>query len=203
MIVEIEGLVGEKRPGWVVIRTAAGLGYGLEIPRETEEQVPAVGTSTRLLTHLIVREDQWRLMGFATETERSVFLDLLDVNGVGAKGALSLMSHLGVARLREAIFAGEWQALKGASGIGAKIAQRVQLELMGRWAKNADPSPVLTPAPGASPVTAVPQDEVVLALVSLGYRPDEAEMAVRQVEAEDEATKLRLALRALDRGRSR
>lgn len=203
MIIEISGTVGSKRPGYVVVRTAGGLGYGLDVPRETEQGIPDVGQSIRLYTHLIVREDQWRLMGFMREEERDLFLDLIDVNGVGAKAALALMSHLGVGRLQAAVLAGEWQSLKGAPGIGAKIAQRVQLEMMGRWAKSAEASPVLSPS--AQPVRPTPQDEVVMALVSLGYRVDEAEAAVREVgeESGDDAARLRLALKALDRGRSR
>ncbi|MCL5117067.1 MAG: Holliday junction branch migration protein RuvA [Firmicutes bacterium] len=202
MIVEIEGVVGDRRPGYVVLRTAGGLGYGLDVPRETELKIPGVGERVRLYTHLIVREDQWRLIGFSMEAERAVFLDLLEVNGVGAKGALSLMSHLGIQRLREVVLTGDWKALKGASGIGAKIAQRVQLELMGRWAKSADESPVLSPAPAAA-AAAPAADDVVLALVSLGYRADEAEAAVRQAVAEEPEARLRQALQALDRGRAR
>ncbi|NMP22356.1 Holliday junction branch migration protein RuvA [Sulfobacillus harzensis] len=201
MIVEISGTIGEKRTGWVVIRTSSGLGYGLDVPRETEEKLPGTGEAVRLFTHLMVREDQWRLIGFATEAERDVFLDLLEVNGVGVRGALSLMSHLGIGRLRDAVLTGDWKSLKGAPGVGAKIAQRVQLELMSRWAKSADQSPVLVPDP--RPTSAEGEDEVVLALVNLGYRPEEAQLALQQVQADDEATRLRLALKALDRGRAR
>lgn len=201
MIVEIEGTIGEKWPGYVVIRTASGLSYGLDVPRETEDKLPAVGEAARLFTHLLVREDYWRLIGFATGREREVFLELLEVNGVGAKGALALMSHLGIGRLREAVLLGDWKALKGAPGVGAKIAQRVQLELMGRWAKSADPGPLLTPA--EAPPTAPPEDEVISALVGLGYRMEEAQLAVKEIPSGDDATRLRLALKALDRGRTR
>ncbi len=201
MIVEIEGSIGEKRPGYVVIRTASGLSYGLDIPRETEDKLAGVGEVAHLFTHLLVREDHWRLIGFASVREREVFLDLLEVNGVGAKGALALMSHLGIGRLREAVFVGDWKALKGAPGVGAKIAQRVQLELMGRWAKSADPGQLLVPT--EAPANVQPEDEVVSALVGLGYRVEEAQLAVKEIPSGDDATRLRLALKALDRGRTR
>ncbi len=199
MIVEIEGVVGEKRPGFVVIRTAQGLGYGVEVPRETEQKLPALGEKARLFTHLVVREDQWRLIGFESPGERQVFQDLLNVNGVGIKGALALLSHLGVKRLRQAVLAGDWKDLKGAPGVGAKIAQRVQLELMGRWLKASEVESRFQAPAQSSAVT----DEVALALVSLGYQASEAEAALSQVSAEQPEERLRLALKALDRGRAR
>jgi Holliday junction DNA helicase RuvA len=202
MIVEIEGTVGERHPGYVVVRTAGGLGYGLEVPRETEMLLSGPGERVRLYTHLIVREDQWRLIGFATEAERAVFLDLLDVNGVGVKGALSLMSHLGLARLRQVVLAGDWKELKGAPGVGAKIAQRVQLELAGRWTKGSEPAAVLSPLSDYEP-TSGPEDDVMTALISLGYQPGEAREALKLAVAEEPEVRLREALRALDRGRRR
>lgn len=202
MIVEIEGAIGERHPGYVVIHTSGGLGYGVEVPRETDERLPLPGDRVRLFTHLIVREDQWRLIGFSSGAEREVFRDLLEVNGVGIKGALSVMSHLGVDHLRQAVLTGEWKALKQAPGIGAKIAQRIQLELMSRWLKSAEPGalpgPVGLPAAGGMPERT---DEVVMALTSLGYQVAEAEAAVAQVSAEAPEERLRLALKALDRGR--
>lgn len=197
-------MVSEKRPGYAVIMTAQGLAYGVEVPRETEQRIPAAGERTHLYTQLIVREDQWRLIGFASPSEREVFQDLLDVNGVGIKGALSVMSHLGIERLRQAVLSGEWKELQAASGIGPKIAQRIQLELMGRWVKGAEPGSL--PGPRGYPLTfggESPADEVVAALVSLGYQAGEAEAALRAVSAEEPEQRLRLALKALDRGRTR
>lgn len=198
MIVEIEGVIGERRPGLVVIRTASGLGYGVEVPRETEERMPPLGEWVRLYTYLLIREDQWRLMGFSSTEERQVFQDLLEVTGVGIKGALSVMSHLGVERLRQAVLSGDWKELKGAAGIGAKIAQRIQLELMGRWVKSPTAGTV---AEGRFP-TVEPShtDEVITALMGLGYQLAEAEAAVRLVTADTPEDRLRAALKSLDRG---
>ena len=203
MIVEIEGAVGERRPGFVVIHTSGGIGYGVEVPRETEERLPGLGERVRLYTQLIIREDQWRLIGFYTAAEREVFRDLLDVNGVGIKGALSVMSHLGVEHLRQSVLSGEWKVLKQAPGIGAKIAQRIQLELMSRWLKSAEPGTMPGPAPLASLGPQDQTDEVVVALISLGYQIAEAEAALAQVSANAPEERLRLALKALDRGRAR
>lgn len=201
MIVEIEGILGEKRAGYAIIRTSGGLGYGVEVPHETEMTLPNVGERTRLYTHLIIREDTWRLIGFSTEIERMVFLDLLDVNGVGVKGALSVMSHLGVERLRQVVLSGDWKELKGSPGIGTKIAQRIQLELLGRWGNSEERDALMVTAPVAS--ASPTEDDVVSALVSLGYHLAEAQDAVRGVRADAPQERLREALRALDRGRAR
>lgn len=203
MIVEIEGVVGEKQPGMVVVRTSGGLSYGVEVPGETEQHIGSLGSSVHLYTHLIVREDQWRLIGFHEITEKVVFQELLEVNGVGIKGALSVMSHLGIKGLQEAVLAGDWQTLKGAPGIGAKIAQRIQLELMGRWAKSSQALNVANAAgPPTAPSTAR-EDEVLAALTSLGYQRLEAESVVRELSASAPEARLREALKALDRGRAR
>ncbi|MCY0880256.1 MAG: Holliday junction branch migration protein RuvA [Firmicutes bacterium] len=197
MIVEIEGTLRSKSHGYVVIQTPGGLAYGVEIPRETEEVLPAVGESVRLFTHLLIREDQWRLMGFATEAERRVFLDLMAVNGVGVKGALAVMSQLGVAALRRAVESGNWKAITEAPGIGAKIAQRIQLELQGRWAAGKEAlADAAGPAPGAA------EDEVVLALEALGYQAREVAGVLGRLPAGPPEERLRAALRALDRGRA-
>ncbi|MCY0897941.1 MAG: Holliday junction branch migration protein RuvA [Firmicutes bacterium] len=200
MIVGIEGIVHAKSPGYVVLRTAGGLAYGVEVPEETERMLPAEGGPVHLYTHLVIREDQWRLIGFATEHERSVFLDLIAVNGVGIKGALSVMSALGVAALERAVEAGNWKALTEAPGIGAKIAQRIQLELKTRWARHR---------PGGhghleeeSPLVRQ-EDDVVLALQALGYQGREVEAVLAQLPQGTPEERLRQALRALDRGRSR
>ena len=203
MIVEIEGVMGDKHPGMVVIHTAQGLGYGVEVPRETEQRLPARGEKVHLFTHLIVREDQWRLIGFYAVEERQVFQDLLEVNGVGIKGALSVMSHLGVERLRRAVFNGEWKELKGASGIGAKIAQRIQLELASRWVKGSETPGMAWQAGAPLQEPEAEGDEVVTALISLGYDRGEAEAAIRGLAVEQPEDRLREALKALDRGRAR
>ncbi len=203
MIVEIEGIVGDRQAGMAVIHTAQGLGYGVEVPRETEQRLPSRGERVRLFTHLIVREDQWRLIGFYSAEERQVFQDLLEVNGVGIKGALSVMSHLGIERLRRTVFNGEWKELKGASGIGAKIAQRIQLELASRWVKGSDTSSTVWDPGAIGEESEAEGDDVVAALVSLGYERGEARAAVRDLADGSPEDRLRQALRALDRGRAR
>lgn len=200
MIVELEGIVKSHRPGYVVLQTASGVGWGIDVPQETEDSLPRVGETVHLYTHLVIREDQWRLIGFASERERLTFLDLIGVNGVGIKAALSLMSHLGLDRLRQAVLTGEWKALQEAPGIGAKIAQRVQLEMSGRWSKDDD-----APARSKGQTLAAQNqtDEVLFALVSLGYGAQEAQLALDTATAQSTEERLRQALKALDRGRMR
>jgi Holliday junction DNA helicase RuvA len=203
MIVEIEGVVGDQEPGLVVIQTAQGLGYGVEVPLETAQKLPARGERVRLYTHLVIREEQWRLIGFTSVAERQVFRDLLEVQGVGVKAALSLMSHLGLEALRRAVLKGEWEQLKKAPGIGAKTAQRIQLELSGRWSKDAVVRSVESASDTPPTAAALPLDDVVLALMSLGYGADEAQAALTLVTADNPQDRLRRALQTLDRGRVR
>lgn len=196
MIVELKGIFVSYDPPLCVV-DVGGVGYGVEIAARTARELPRPGQPVHLLTHLIVREDGWRLIGFGSPAERQRFLDVMAVNGVGVKSALALLDHLGVEGLEDAVRRGRWQLLKEVPGIGAKLAQRVQLELTGKWGPAAvdDAAPVAAGAPAAG-------DELVDALVGLGYSVREASAAVEQIPAEgDPAERLRAALRRLDHRR--
>ncbi|AEJ41661.1 Holliday junction DNA helicase motor protein [Sulfobacillus acidophilus TPY] len=195
MIVQVAGTLTAAQPGYVIVM-AHGLGLGLDIPRETYERLPGVGSPVQLFTHLIVREDQWRLIGFATERERAVFLDLIDISGVGVKAALSVMSQLGIQGLAEAVRQGQWKLIQKAPGIGAKMAQRIQLELGTKWGGTTEVLAEPALPPDAGPV----DDEVLEALRLLGYQDGEARRALGQVTAEEATERLRQALRWLGGG---
>src|SRR5439155_18322936 len=92
MIALVSGDVAVRRPDHVVIDTASGVGYRLNVSAHTLRQVPAVGGEVRLHTHLVVREDGMTLYGFATEEERDLFLALVGVQSVGPKVALAILS---------------------------------------------------------------------------------------------------------------
>lgn len=195
MIVELNGVLRFRSPGYCVVEVA-GVGYGLDVPRETEHRLGGVGDAVHLYTHLIVREDGWRLVGFASPDERQSFIDVLGVSGVGVKGALALLSHLGVDGLRTAVRDGRWQRLKEAPGVGPKLAQRVVLELSGKW----QASPGAVSPDGPQPGGEETGDEVVTLLVSLGYSVAEASAALKDVpEGLLPEERVREALRRLDR----
>lgn len=172
----IHGRVLVREPARVVVE-AGGLGYLLHVPLGTFDALPAVGAEVRLLLHLVVREDEWRLYAFATAREREAFRDLLRVSGVGPALALVLLSGLGHDALLEAVRSGDVRALVRVKGVGKKTAERVVVELKERWAAGAE-------APG---VTLAPQGvagDAVRALVALGLEPAEA---ARRLEALGEA----------------
>lgn len=196
MIYELTGRIAAKAPGEVVLNVH-GIGFGLSVSSRTEERVGAVGERAHLFTHLIVREDEWRLIGFFESEERECFLGLTAVNGVGPKLALAILGGMGVERLEAAVREGEWQRLKEIPGVGAKLAQRIQLELSSRWEPR-----LKKPGTVAPETERTAEDPVVGGLLGLGYSAAEAEEALAGLDAAlGEGERLRMALRRLDRGK--
>ncbi len=198
MIVELRGRLLSKDEESCVI-DVGGVGYGIEMSHRSLDRVGEIDQTVHVFTHLVVREDVWRLIGFATRGERQCFLDMLQVNGVGIKAGLALLGHLGVEGLHAAVGSGQWKQLKEAPGIGAKLAQRIQLELSNKWQVQLtdSSSPILESA------TPDPLDEVLAGLLSLGYTLEESSLALKQLPGDlvDPSRRLREALRLLDRTR--
>ena len=168
----IQGRVAVREPARVVIE-AAGLGYVLQVPLGTYESVPAPGAETRLLVHLVVREDEWRLFGFATARERGLFRDLLRVSGVGPAAALAMLSGLGADALVEAVTQEDVRALTRVKGVGKKTSERVVLDLKEAWSAQRGPG---GRAAGVAP-SGVDAD-AVRALEALGLESAEAQRRV-------------------------
>jgi holliday junction DNA helicase RuvA len=145
-----------------------------------------------LCTYLYVREDALQLFGFVSSEEQDLFEQILNVSGIGPKGALALVGSMPAAALRQAIQAGDVDRLKRAPGVGAKTAQRLVLELRGKLAPG-----VAGVAPSGSP-----EAELAEALGALGSTPAEIELAVnylRGIELPVEE-RLRRALQFLAEG---
>ena len=173
MIASVEGTLALREPSGIVIATAGGTGYQVEVPLGVFERLPALGSKLQLHTELVVREDAWSLYGFDTVLERAVFRRLLGASGVGARIALAMLSALGPDRTVRAIREKDLAALASVPGIGKKKAERLVLELGDRL----DDLPV---SPGAgSGGGASPSADAVRALAALGYPAAAAENAVR------------------------
>jgi len=129
----IEGKFEQQTPSYIVVN-AGGVGYHIEISLTTFADLKEK-TQGRVLTHLIVREDERILFGFSTKTERDLFRMLLSVNGIGAGTARMLLSSLNCRELLSAIGEGNVVAIKQVKGIGEKTAQRVVLELRDKISK--------------------------------------------------------------------
>ncbi|SHL93036.1 Holliday junction DNA helicase subunit RuvA [Nitrosospira sp. Nsp11] len=178
MIGRITGVLLEKFPPLVLV-DIQGLGYEIDVPMSTFYNLPAIGARITLHTHLVVREDVHLLFGFATEGERQAFRQLVKISGVGARTALALLSGLSVADLHHAVAAQDSGRLIKIPGIGKKTAERLLLELRDKldlgMAGAADASGV-----GLMTTSA---NDVLNALLSLGYNDREANWAVKQLPA--------------------
>ena len=178
MIVFLDGVLAEKEPTRVVV-DVGGVGYEAAIPLSSYDRLPAIGQRVRLLTVPVVREDAHLLFGFMTAEERELFLLLTSVNGIGPKLGLAVLSGLSVRDLKAAIAAGDVKRLSGISGIGKKTAERLVLEMRDKLGKG-DLAEALTSGNAPGPADAKLRD-AYLALVSLGYKPADAQRMVRDV----------------------
>jgi Holliday junction DNA helicase RuvA len=191
MIARLKGILIEKTPPHVVI-DCNGVGYECEVPMSTFYNLPAIGESITILTHFVVREDAQLLYGFGTERERATFRQLLKVNGVGAKSALSILSGLSVEDLIQAIALQETGMLTRVPGVGKKTAERLLLELKDKFSVEG-----LT---GASNLPKSAASDVLNALVSLGYNEKEAVLAVKQLAPDVGVSEgIKLALKSLSK----
>lgn len=174
MIGRLTGILIEKNPPQVLIE-ARGVGYEVDVPMSTFYNLPAIGEPTTLLTHFAVREDGHFLYGFASEAERFAFRQLIRISGVGARTALAVLSGLSVGDLAQAVAHQESGRLVKVPGIGKKTAERLLLELKG---KLADALPVAARAVDDS------RNDILNALLALGYNEREASAAMKQLPAE-------------------
>ncbi len=175
MIASLQGTLREKRPTEIVVEVE-GIGYALSIPVSTFEWLGEVGSSVRLLTHLVVREDALQLFGFASSEERETFRLLMSVTGIGPKMAQGILSGIGVSELQTAIGTGDVGALTAVPGVGKKLAERLIVELRDKLGKLAHVDGTTLPSGPAGGTGN--REEAILALLSLGYARPAAERAV-------------------------
>jgi len=196
MIGRLTGRLAAKTPDQVLL-DVGGVGYVVHIPLSTFYELPESENPTSLWIHTHVREDTLALYGFLTEHERSLFLLLLGVAGIGPKVALTVLSGIPPAELASALRNQDVRRLVAIPGVGKKTAERMVLELAEKVAAFAAEQPAETPA-------AVAAEDVVSALVNLGYRKTEAEKAVESATRggapPDFGEFLKLALKKLTGG---
>ena len=196
MIGRLTGILLEKQPPQVLL-DVAGVGYELEAPMSTFYRLPALGEKTTLHTHLVVREDAQLLYAFADKRDRQLFRELIRLNGVGPKLALALMSGLEVDELIAAVQAQDTSALTRVPGVGKKTAERLLVELKGKFtAWESLPGAAAPLATGKSQPLPSHTSDAVSALIALGYKPQEASRAVSAIK-EDGLSSEELIRRAL------
>ena len=198
MIAQLRGRLIEKHPSRLVV-DVHGVGYDVHVPVSTFYEAGDTGHEVALRIHTHVREDQIALFGFATALEHQLFERLIGVNGIGPKLALAVLSGIEPRDFVHAVQQGDVVRLTRIPGVGRKTAERMTLELRDRL-------PAVEPEDKADvPVVADGlRDDVVSALVNLGYQRAQVERAVALVLKDDGASRvfeevLRRALRQLAR----
>lgn len=179
MITSIQGTLAAATPLHAIVELN-GFGYEVHVPVTTAERLPQVGSTVKLHTLVIYREDAQTMYGFATPADRDFFrLMIENVTGVGPKMALSIMSKLSLASLEGAIRAGDIGTLAKCPGIGKKTAERLVVELKAKVGGSAATT-AAEAAPAGEPAPASAHHDAVSALVALGYKAPEADEAVRR-----------------------
>lgn len=185
MIGRLRGTLAVKQPPLLLL-DVNGVGYEVEAPMSTFYQLPALGETVVLHTHLVVREDAHLLFGFASESERRLFRTLIKVNGVGAKLALTILSGISADEFARTVQDNDTAALVRLPGVGKKTAERLIVEMRDRLAdwEGALVLPGVAPAQSTVSSTTDETRDALSALVSLGYKPPEASRLVSKVETE-------------------
>ncbi|MBX3277732.1 MAG: Holliday junction branch migration protein RuvA [Acidobacteria bacterium] len=203
MIAHLTGKLFQKQPNSVIV-DVAGVGYELTVPLSTFYDLGETGSEVSLRVYTYVREDALLLYGFRTEREKKLFLMLTSVSGIGPKLAITVLSGLSAEELIEAIRSGNLARLVAIPGVGRKTAERLIVELRDKAAAlvaadaGAD-STARAPESGAADV----REDIISALVNLGYQKAAAERAVSAALKEESGGGFEALLKRALRGLSR
>jgi holliday junction DNA helicase RuvA len=174
MIAHLSGKLLSKHPNQIVVETC-GVGYEVNISVPTFSELPASGSEVALHIHTHVREDVIALYGFLRPAEKQLFEKLMTVSGIGAKLAITILSGMAADEMASAIRGNDVARLTRIPGIGKKTAERMVLELRDKVPAVAGTSPATVPAMSAT------EEDVLSALVNLGYQRAAAEKALARV----------------------
>ncbi|CAN5497982.1 Holliday junction branch migration protein RuvA [soil metagenome] len=200
MITFLRGTLIESLPDRIAI-DVGGVGYEVHVPLSTYDKLPEAGKPVRILTHLIVRENEHSLYGFAGAEERDLFRLLIGrVSGIGPKLAMAVLSGMSVPAFKANVVNADVTALATISGLGKKTAERIVLELKDKvgvadaWRVAAEDAP-----------EKVAVNDAILGLIALGYKQVDAQKALKEATSSDGGSGLsadeliRVALRSLSR----
>jgi Holliday junction DNA helicase RuvA len=203
MIGRLQGIILEKQPPSILL-DVQGVGYELEASMTTFYNLPECGEKIVLHTHLVVREDAQLLYGFHSLSERLMFRNLIKISGVGPKLALTILSGMSADDFTRCILEEDSKALTKLPGVGKKTAERLVIELKDRLEKDgAVKLPGMVDAAAKVERPANPVNDAVSALISLGYKAQQASQMVRELDVEDKSTEeiIRAALQTSMDGR--
>lgn len=169
-----------------------GVGYEVDVPMSTFYNLPGLGEKVTLLTHFVVREDAQILFGFGTAGEREAFRLLIKISGVGPRTALSVLSGMSVADIAQAVTAQDAGRLVKVPGIGKKTAERLLLELKGKFGADL--------GAGGTSLASDAQADILQALLALGYSDKEAAASLKALPKDVGVSEgIKFALKALAR----
>ena len=176
MFNSLTGVITRKLPQKICIDTH-GIEWELLVPDSSLDRFPAVGETTRVFTWLQHTDALMTLFGFVSESDRTLFFDLLKVDGIGPKGALKILSNIGTSELAQILDAGDVAVLEKVPGVGKKTAAKMMLQLKGKLTLEETSS--VRPSKAAAPYA-----DVVAALVNMGYERRIAEQKVSEIAEE-------------------
>lgn len=196
MIARLRGILLEKSPPHLLI-DVQGLAYELQASMFSCYRLPAIGQEVILHTHLVVREDAHLLYGFFEAQERTLFRDLIKVNGIGPKVALAILSGIEPDAFVTSVMQNNTDSLVRIPGIGKKTAERLVIEMKDRlksWKTESGENISQTVLTSDQPT-----QEAISALLALGYKPAEARQAVLTAAKEHQSSEMiiRHALRGM------
>jgi Holliday junction DNA helicase RuvA len=182
------------------------IGYNIRIPYSVAQKLPGIGETVKIYTYTSVREDAFNLFGFLSKDDLAVYKLLIAVNGIGPKGALSILSAMSADDLRFAIISGDSKAISKAQGVGSKSAERIILELKDKIKMfdidDLDDNNGMSGAFDSSDNKNQARNEAIEALTALGYSPTDALKTIKQIEITDDMDSgaiLKAALKVISR----
>ncbi|SNY45428.1 Holliday junction DNA helicase subunit RuvA [Arsukibacterium tuosuense] len=190
MIGRLQGVLLEKQAPDILL-DVAGVGYEVQLPLTSFYQLPEPGSQTTIYTHFVVREDAQLLYGFITQTERSLFRQLIKANGVGPKLALTILSGMTAQQFVHCVLHDEITTLVKLPGVGKKTAERLVIEMRDRlkdWGVGNTPVTDKLTLAGEDAIFAPPasaEQDALGALLALGYSQAQASKAVKLVKRAD------------------
>ncbi len=182
MISRLTGILAAKRAPQILI-DCNGVGYEADVSMTTFYQLPDVGERISIWTHLLVKDDSHSLVGFNDEQERKLFRQLIRINGVGPKMALTILSGIDDQQFALCIVNNDVAMLTRLPGVGKKTAERLVIEMRDKIESLVSDTPAREVSPTGHSMTS----EAIEALQALGYRPVDAEKMISRVQQQGEA----------------
>ncbi|VEJ09184.1 Holliday junction branch migration protein RuvA [Actinobacillus delphinicola] len=190
MIGRLTGILAEKQPPEILL-DVHGVGYELLLPMTSFYDLPELNQEVTLFTHFVVREDAQQLYGFSHKADRHLFRELIKTNGVGPKLGLAILSAMSVEEFSYAIEREEVSKLTKIPGVGKKTAERLVVELKGKFKDSVqrdffiESKTLPSSSPTLEKMDNMAAQDAIAALIALGYKASEAEKAVKRVAKED------------------